>query len=93
MKTKEERFRELINDLYTGDYSIEISCNTFPNKITYLNAKEEWLFEDWSHGRTFISNKIWPVLEKEFNMTYNEVEYFIIQVFDTLNFKGTTRPI
>ncbi len=79
MKTKEERFRELIVDLYTGDYSVKISIDGFPNRIEILDSKERWLiyYRDY-FGCTFIRHSlIWSIFEKEYDMNYNEVRQFM----------------
>ncbi len=79
MKSKEERFRELIDDLFTGDYSIHFSKNVFPNRLIILNSKDKFLIDfDQKTGFIWISYKIiWKMFENEYNMSYSEIEHFI----------------
>ncbi len=77
MKTKEERFRELINDLYTGEYSVEISLNKF-RAIEINNSKYQWhIIYEKDRGIVFIGMKLWLVFEDEYSMKYNDIKSFM----------------
>ncbi len=93
MKTKEERFLELIGDLYTGDYSIEVTLDKTLKIITFYNSKNEWLIKhDQKNGYTCIKwSLIWLVFEKEYDMKYNDIESFMKDMLLTnLKIEGTT---
>ena len=93
MKTKEERFKELINDLYTRDYSVKITLNGYYRRIEWFNSDGKWLIDyNQENGWTDISyDRIWSVFEKEHNMKYNDIQQFMsIMLLTHLKIKGTT---
>ena len=79
MISKEERFRELIDCLYTGDYSVEIRVNGQIKRIKFYNSKGQWLIDyNEENGCAWISyNRIWSVFYKEYNMKYHETQSFM----------------
>ncbi len=79
MKSKEERFRELIGDLYTGDYYVRISINTFPNAYHLYNSKGEWLIDyEQDIGYAWIQqDRIWLIFENEYNMEFKDIQVFM----------------
>ncbi len=78
-KSKEERFRELINDLYTGDYPVKITLDGSFKRIVFYNSKNEWLINyNQKTGYTYIRwVYIWSVFEKEYSMKYKDIEVFV----------------
>ncbi len=76
MKTKEERFKELINDLFIGDYSVEITLDGQFKEIKYIDSEGDWLIDHVEKIKVvaIFYDKIWSVFEKEYGMNYNEVE-------------------
>ncbi len=93
MKSKEEMFLELIDDLYTGEYSVEITLEGRFKKIEFFNSKGEWFIDYHQEIKlVYISyNRIWSVFEKEYNMKYDEVKRFMKEMLLTrLKIKETT---
>ena len=77
MKTKEERFIELI-----GDYKIELYSNTFPNIIHILNLNNYWIIEYNKGKSSFVSYvTIWIFFENEFLMHDDEIKIFLSEMF------------
>ncbi len=93
MKTKEEGFRELINDLYIGDYSIEITLDGSFKRIEIFNQKGEQLIDyDQKTRWTDISyDIIWLIFYKEYEMNYSDIKLFMKDMLLThFKIKGTT---
>ncbi len=78
-KKKEERFLELICDLYTGEYSVEITLEGRFKNFDLLNSKRKWLINyNQKLGITWISYyRIWSVFEKDFEMNKHEIQSFM----------------
>ncbi len=92
-KTKEEKFEELINDLYTGDYSVKLILDGSFKRIEFYNSKGEWLINyNQKIGCTCIRySLIWSVFDKEYDMKYEEIQQFIKDMLLThLKIEGTT---
>ncbi len=79
MKTKEERFKELIDCLYTGDYSIEIALDGKFKNFEIFNSKEQTLIEYNQKNKLLWVRKslIWSVFEKEYNMKHDKIRAFM----------------
>ncbi len=93
MITKEERFKELISDLYTGDYSVDIIVDGSLKNIEWFNSKGEWLIHyDEEGGYTDIRyHRIWSVFQKEYDMKYDDIQQFMKDMlFTHLKIKETT---
>ncbi len=94
--TKEERFKELIDCLYTGDYPVKITLDGSFKRIEFYNSKGDWLFDyNQRNGYTWIRwSLIWSVFEKEYDMEYDEIELFMKDMLLThLKIKETTPTI
>ncbi len=76
MKTKEDRFKELLNN-----YSIQISIDSFPNKIEFFDKNGKWLIDyEKQFLSTYISfDRVWDVFEFEYNMKNSDIKKFIGQ--------------
>ena len=73
MKLKEDRFVELIRS-----YNIIFYSDLKFNKIIYTTLSGDGLLEYNFNWYTWVSyDKIWNVIQKEYNMTYVETQVFI----------------
>lgn len=70
---------ELINDLFIGDYSIEVTMDGSLNRFEVYNSEGQWLIDyNQKNGLTWISYwRIWLVFKIEYDMEYNDVEVFM----------------
>ncbi len=76
MKSKEKRFKELLNN-----YSIQISIDSFPDKIEFFDENGKWLIDyEKQFLSTYISfDRVWDVFEFEYNMKNSDIKKFIGQ--------------
>ncbi len=91
-KAKEDRFRELINDLYTESYPVKI-IDEKSNTIEFYNSKGKWLiYHNQKNGATCISyERIWLIFYKEYNLKFEEIQLFMKNMlFKHFNIKETT---
>ena len=73
MKSKEERFVELIEG-----HHIETFSNDFIN-YNIFNKKGEWIIEHnkYLNWIPVCEKNIWSVFEQEYNMEYNDIQFLI----------------
>ncbi len=79
MKTKEERFIELIDDLYTGDYSVKITLDGSFKKVELFDSKGEWTIDyNQKTGWAWINYaRIWSIFKDEYNMEQEDIKQFM----------------
>ncbi len=79
-KLKEDRFKELIDCLYTGDYSVDITLDGRFRKFDFYDLKGEWLmYYNQKHNNYIVIRwlHIWSIFEDEYSMNYIEIRQFI----------------
>ncbi len=79
MKSKEKRFKELIGDMFTGDYSIVFPVHRSDADFEIFNSKGEWLID---HKRIFLTThisqyRIWSVFVNEYKMNDIDIQPFM----------------
>ena len=88
MKTKEERFIELMRG-----HSVQISSNTKLARIIWFDIDGKWLivYNQKSYYTQIYKYRIWYIFVQEFDMKYEDIQSFMKDMlFKHFKIKGTT---